>query len=249
MGLQTIEDLIIDDNLVLGDPVRLHQIFMNLLSNAYKFTPKGSVTVKARKIAETKEKVKITCTVADTGIGITQEQLTRLFQPFSQADSSTARSYGGSGLGLSICKAMIENVLGGKIWIESTPSVGTAVSFTLTFRKAPKDSKAPNDMKIAAKDPDPMASWSQSTSPRIEDPNVNFVNLCQIPKEKIRVCIAEDNAINRKIAISYVKKLGMTCEAYEDGKLAWEALQRKSKEGDPFHLVLMDVPDASARRV
>ncbi|RMZ87405.1 hypothetical protein DV736_g5366, partial [Chaetothyriales sp. CBS 134916] len=240
-GLQTIEDLMVDDNLVLGDPVRLHQIFMNLLSNAYKFTRQGSVTIKARKITETRDKVKITCTVADTGIGITQEQLSRLFQPFSQADSSTARSYGGSGLGLSICKAMIENVLGGKIWIESTPGIGTAVSFTLTFQKAPKDSKAPNDMKIAAKDPDPMASWSQATNPRVEEVNGSFVDLSKIPKEKIKVCIAEDNVINRKIAISYVKKLGMICEAYEDGKLAWEALQRKSKEGDPFHLVLMDV--------
>ncbi|RMD43729.1 hypothetical protein DV735_g1398, partial [Chaetothyriales sp. CBS 134920] len=240
-GLQTIEDLMIDDGLVLGDPVRLHQIFMNLLSNAYKFTPQGSVTVKARKITETKDKVKITCTVADTGIGITQEQLSRLFQPFSQADSSTARSYGGSGLGLSICKAMIENVLGGKIWIESTPGVGTAVSFTLTFKRAPKDSKAPNDMKIVAKDPDPMASWSQAASPRMEEVSGRFVDLSKIPREKIKVCIAEDNAINRKIAISYVKKLGMTCEAYEDGKLACEALQRRSKEGDPFHLVLMDV--------
>jgi signal transduction histidine kinase/CheY-like chemotaxis protein len=251
-GLRTIEDLVIEDNLVLGDPVRLHQIFMNLLSNAYKFTPKGSVTVKARKTAETREKVKITCSVADTGIGITQEQLTRLFQPFSQADSSTARSYGGSGLGLSICKAMIENVLGGKIWIESTPGVGTTVFFTLTFKKAPKNSiPASTDMKIKTKEPDPMANWSRSqlNSPSPANgesgadvaPNINFVNLSKIAKEDIRVCIAEDNAINRKIAISFVNKLGLKCEAYEDGKLAYEALQRKSKEGSPFHLVLMDV--------
>jgi len=240
-GLRTIEDLAIDDNLVLGDPVRLHQIFMNLLSNAYKFTPRGSVTVKARKVAETREKVKITCSVADTGIGITREQLSRLFQPFSQADSSTARSYGGSGLGLSICKAMIENVLGGKIWIESVPGVGTTVYFTLTFRKAPKDSSVPSDMGISAKDPDPMANWSQSTSPGFEERKMNFFDLSKIPKEDLRVCIAEDNAINRKIAISFVHKMGLTCEAYEDGKQAYEALQRKSKEGNPFHLVLMDV--------
>lgn len=243
-GLRTIEDLQIEDNLVLGDPVRLHQIFMNLLSNAYKFTPRGSVTVHARKIAETSQKVKITCAVSDTGIGITQEQLTRLFQPFSQADSSTARSYGGSGLGLSICKAMIENVLGGKIWIESTPGVGTTVSFTLTFRKAPKDSSVA-DVKVAAKDPDPMANWSQAASPATADENksplLTHVDLSKIAKEDLRVCIAEDNAINRKIAISFVNKLGLKCEAYEDGKLAYEALQRKSKQGDPFHLVLMDV--------
>lgn len=240
-NLETIEDLALDDSLVLGDPVRLHQIFMNLLSNSYKFTPRGSVTVRARKISETKDKVKVTCSVADTGIGITNEQLSRLFQPFSQADSSTQRSYGGSGLGLSICKAMIENVLGGKIWIESAPGVGTTVSFTLSFKKAPKDSKIPGDMRIAAKDPDPMANWSQSTSPGIDEPKASFCDLSKIPKEELRVCIAEDNAINRKIAISFVNKLGYACEAFEDGKLAYEALQRKSKEGNPFHLVLMDV--------
>ncbi|KAJ9615074.1 Chk1 protein kinase [Cladophialophora chaetospira] len=240
-GLKTIEDLQIEDNLVLGDPVRLHQIFMNLLSNAYKFTPKGSVTVRARKTAETRDKVKITCAVADTGIGITQEQLTRLFQPFSQADSSTARSYGGSGLGLSICKAMIENVLGGKIWIESTPGVGTTVSFTLTFGKAPKNSSVVNDMQISAKDPDPMANWSQAASPETEQKMYSFCDLSKVPREDLRVCIAEDNPINRKIAISYVNKLGFKCEAYEDGKLAYDALRAKSKEGLPFHLVLMDV--------
>ncbi|KAK5190184.1 Chk1 protein kinase [Exophiala xenobiotica] len=240
-GLQTIEDLQIDDGLVLGDPVRLHQIFMNLLSNAYKFTPKGSVTVRARKNAETRDRVKITCAVADTGIGITKEQLSRLFQPFSQADSSTARSYGGSGLGLSICKAMIENVLGGKIWIESTPGAGTTVSFTLSFQKAPKDSSVPNDMKIAAKDPDPMANWSQAASPDTEQKNISFCDLTKVPREELRVCIAEDNQINRKIAISFVKKIGLNCEAYEDGKQAYDALKAKSKEGNPFHLVLMDV--------
>lgn len=240
-GLETIEDLALDDSLVLGDPVRLHQIFMNLLSNAYKFTPRGSVTVRARKISETKGKVKVTCSVADTGIGITNEQLTRLFQPFSQADSSTQRSYGGSGLGLSICKAMIENVLGGKIWIESTPGVGTTVSFTLSFAKAPKDSKIPDDMKIAAKDPDPMANWSQASTPGVDEPKASFCDLSKVPQDEMRVCIAEDNAINRKIAISFVNKLGYNCEAFEDGKQAYEALQKKSKEGRPFHLVLMDV--------
>jgi signal transduction histidine kinase/predicted ATPase/CheY-like chemotaxis protein len=240
-GLETIEDLALDDSLVLGDPVRLHQIFMNLLSNSYKFTPKGSVTVKARKVSESRNKIKVTCSVADTGIGITDEQLARLFQPFSQADSSTARSYGGSGLGLSICKAMIENVLGGKIWIESTPGVGTTVFFTLTFQKAPKDSSIPGDMKIKAKDPDPMANWSQASHPETEKRKASFCDLTKIPRSEVRVCIAEDNAINRKIAVSYVGKLGLKCEAFEDGKLAYEALKRRSKEGKPFHLVLMDV--------
>ncbi len=242
-GLQTIEDLALDDSLVLGDPVRLHQIFMNLLSNAYKFTPRGSVTVTARVKSETADAVKITCSVADTGIGISDEQLKRLFQPFSQADSSTARSYGGSGLGLSICKAMIENVLGGKIWLQSSPGMGTTVSFMLTFQKAPEDAEvASKEMNLKAKDPDPMANWSQSATPENEDvPRASFCDLSQVPRSDLRVCIAEDNAINRKIAISYVKKLGLQAEAYDDGKQAYEALRAAAAKGRPFHLVLMDV--------
>lgn len=196
--LQTNEDYDPVDSLVLGDPVRLHQIFMNLLSNAYKFTPSGSITVKAKKTSETKEKVKFLCSVADTGIGITKEQLSRLFQPFSQADSSTARSYGGSGLGLSICKAMIENVLGGKIWIESEPGIGTTVFFQLSFQKAPKNSTAPASIRISTKDPDPMANWSRSSDPNAEK-RASFCDLSKIPREELRVCIAEDNPINRKI--------------------------------------------------
>lgn len=100
-GLETIEDLQLDRNLlVMGDPVRLHQVFMNLLSNSYKFTAKGSVTIRATTDSQTKDNIKVTCSVSDTGIGISKEQLSKLFKPFSQADNSTARSYGGSGLGL-----------------------------------------------------------------------------------------------------------------------------------------------------
>jgi CheY-like chemotaxis protein len=96
-------------------------------------------------------------------------------------------------------------------------------------------------MKIKAKDPDPMANWSQASSPETEGRKASFCDLTKTPRSEIRVCIAEDNAINRKIAVSYVGKLGLKCEAFEDGKLAYEALKRRSKEGNPFHIVLMDV--------
>ncbi|KAL9106884.1 MAG: hypothetical protein Q9227_008132 [Pyrenula ochraceoflavens] len=242
-GLKTIEDIALDDKqLVLGDPVRLHQIFMNLLSNSYKFTSQGSVTVKARVIKETASKIKVTFSVADTGIGITPEQLKKLFQPFQQADSSTARSYGGSGLGLSICKAMIENVFGGNITLESAPGYGTTVSFTMEFRKVTKSSNGPLS---SPKDPDLMAKWSQDSGingVKASAPaRASFCDLSQIPREELRVCIAEDNPINQKIAISFVKKLGLQAEAFNDGKQAVEALQRRAKEGKPYHLVLMDV--------
>ena len=240
-GLQTIEDLDLDPHLlVMGDPVRLHQIFMNLLSNSYKFTAKGSVKVKSRTEYEDDEVIRVTCSVADTGIGITQEQVSRLFKPFAQADSSTQRSYGGSGLGLSICKALI-NVLNGKIWLESQLGVGTSVSFTLTFPKA-SNTATMDSVKVSAKDPDPMATWSSDTNglaPRSS--TAPFADLSQISHQQLRICIAEDNPINQKIAVSFVTKLGFKSAAYSDGLQAVEALRRKSSEGEPFHLVLMDV--------
>lgn len=230
--LNTIEDLdrVPAGLVVLGDPVRLHQIFMNLLSNSYKFTPKGSITVKAKVVREGKGRVRLECSVADTGIGIPEEQRARLFRPFTQADPSTERSYGGSGLGLSICKAIIEDVLGGAIWLESTPGAGTTVTFHLVFNKAPK--------KTAVKTP-----WSQdlTAADSKEAPRPLTRDLTNIPRDQIRVCIAEDNPINQKIAVKFVMALGLQCEAYSDGRQAVEALRQRSREGNPFHVVLMDV--------
>jgi len=240
-GLQTIEELDLDPKLlVIGDPVRLHQIFMNLLSNSYKFASKGSVTVRARTDFESDAHIQVTCAVADTGIGITQEQVSRLFTPFSQADSSTQRSYGGSGLGLSICKALV-NVLNGKISLESQLGVGTTVSFTLTFPKAAKTASSAH-ADITTRDPDPMATWSSETNANTSStPSAMFIDLSQIPRDQLRICIAEDNSINQKIAVSFVTKLGFKSEAYADGLQAVEALRRRSQEHQPFHLVLMDV--------
>ncbi|KAL8941410.1 MAG: hypothetical protein Q9216_002255 [Gyalolechia sp. 2 TL-2023] len=240
-GLRTIEDLDLDGELlVMGDPVRIHQIFMNLLSNSYKFTAKGSVTVKARTEYEDSGSLKVTCSIIDTGIGVTQEQVSRLFKPFSQADSSTQRSYGGSGLGLSICKALI-SVLNGKIWLESQLGVGTTVSFTITFTKTPKSGKT-TEIERPAQEPDPMATWS-SDADGVHPKGVptSFVDLSKIPRDQLRICIAEDNPINQKIAVSFVTKLGFKSEAYSDGLQAVEALRRRSADNQPFHLVLMDV--------
>ena len=250
-GLQTIEDLQLDPQLlVMGDPVRLHQIFMNLLSNSYKFTSEGTVTVSARTIFEDKEGIEVTCAVADTGIGISQEQLSRLFKPFSQADSSTQRSYGGSGLGLSICKALI-NVLNGKISLESQLGKGTTVSFTVRFPKAAKSTTI-NNPTIANISPhtngqqDSTATWSSDGSSKPHKPSEvagispSHIDLSLIPRSKLRVCIAEDNPINQKIAVSFVTKLGFHSAAYADGLQAVEALRHASSQNNPFHLVLMD---------
>ncbi|KAF2027874.1 hypothetical protein EK21DRAFT_70998 [Setomelanomma holmii] len=238
-GLKTVEQLELDpEMLVMGDPVRLHQILMNLLSNSYKFTPRGSVTVKAVVDQDSEEWLDVTCSVIDTGIGIPDEQKKKLFLPFSQIESSSSRSYGGTGLGLSICKALIENVMHGKVWLDSTPGVGTTVSFSLRFRKV---AKAQGRDRQYTRDPDPMAKFSSQENNGHEPQSGTCIDLSTIPRNELRVCIAEDNLINQRIAISFVQKLGFKCDAYLDGFKTIDALERASDNGRPFHLVLMDV--------
>jgi len=233
-GLQTIEKLEMPSSLlVMSDPVRLHQILMNLLSNAYKFTAKGTVTIRAFIEHETENTVQVTCSVTDTGIGITEEQRMKLFQPFSQADSSTARSYGGTGLGLSICKAIIEKVLHGRIWLESKIGVGTTVSFSIPFQKIKPGAES------AGPQADSLASMYKPSEDEMK--KSSYTSLAHIPRDKLRICVAEDNPLNSKIAVSFVKKLGFKCEAYGDGQQAVDALAAASQAGTPFHLVLMDV--------
>lgn len=241
-GLETIEHLELDPKrLVMGDPVRLHQIFMNLLSNSYKFTPRGSVTVMSKVEYEDDEMIRVRFSVADTGIGISQEQVAGLFKPFSQADNSTQRSYGGSGLGLSICKSLID-FLGGRIWLESQVGIGTTVSFTLPFEKAAKGTSVPEAEKWAKEpDPDPMATWSSDQDGSSLSMPPYLYDLAEVPRDQVRVCIAEDNPINQKIAVAFITKLGLMCEAFSDGLQAVEALRRHSSAGQPFHIVLMDV--------
>ncbi|KAF2102189.1 hypothetical protein NA57DRAFT_54113 [Rhizodiscina lignyota] len=238
-GLETIEQLELNPDLyVMGDPVRLHQILMNLLSNSYKFTSKGTVTVKAVVDHEDDRSITITVSVVDTGIGISEEQRKKLFLPFSQIESSSSRSFGGTGLGLSICKAIVEGVMGGKITLESRVGSGTTVSFTLRFQKVTKSDVA--DTERASREPDLMGQFSQrdeTGSPEV----ASAMDLSKIPRDQIRVCIAEDNLINQRIAISFVKKLGFKCEAFVDGQKAIDALEKACADGSPFHLVLMDV--------
>ncbi len=119
----------IPENL-LGDPLRLGQILTNFVNNAVKFTERGEVRVEIELLERTGEKVQLKFAVRDTGIGMTREQSARLFQPFTQADMSTTRKHGGTGLGLTICRRLVE-LMGGRIWLESEPNVGSAFFFTL----------------------------------------------------------------------------------------------------------------------
>ncbi|MEZ9891935.1 PAS domain S-box protein [Vibrio lentus] len=117
---------------LVGDSLRLGQILINLANNSIKFTDQGEVIIKARKLAQNDRNITIEFSVSDTGIGMNEEQISRLFKSFSQADASTTRKYGGTGLGLTICKKLTE-LMQGEIWVESIAGKGSQFYFTATF--------------------------------------------------------------------------------------------------------------------
>jgi PAS domain S-box-containing protein len=115
---------------LLGDPLRLGQILTNFVNNAVKFTERGEIRLEIEQVERTGEKVQLKFSVRDSGIGMTKEQAAKLFQPFTQADMSTTRKHGGTGLGLTICRRLVE-LMGGRIWLESEPGVGSTFYFTV----------------------------------------------------------------------------------------------------------------------
>ncbi len=132
-GLELIfhQDIKIPPTL-FGDPLRISQILTNMISNAIKFTEQGQIVVSAKLVRQTENLATLQFSISDTGIGIPEEQLNHLFQPFMQADISTARKYGGTGLGLSICKQLVE-MMDGRIWAESILNKGSIFYFELSF--------------------------------------------------------------------------------------------------------------------
>ena len=115
---------------LLGDPLRLGQILTNFVNNSVKFTERGEIRLNIELLERTGEKVQLKFSVRDTGIGMTREQSAKLFQPFTQADMSTTRKHGGTGLGLTICRRLVE-LMGGRVWLESEPGVGSTFFFTV----------------------------------------------------------------------------------------------------------------------
>ncbi|CAO1620835.1 unnamed protein product [Sympodiomycopsis kandeliae] len=203
--------------LLLGDAGRVRQVLTNLLTNAIKFTEEGSISLSVQETAEDAEKVTVRFDVHDTGCGISSEVLGRLFQPFSQADPSTARRFGGTGLGLTICKNLVE-LMQGQIGLESTEGVGSRAWFQIPFVKA----------KERIRDSTSQSSPCPASLGISSDP-------LRRERQDIWVLIAEDNKINAQIALKTLKKIGFNARAAEDGNAALEELNKH-----PYDLVLMD---------
>ena len=197
---------------LLGDPHRLRQILLNLAGNAIKFTERGEVTVEICCQAETTTALEIRCAVRDTGIGLSPEEQARLFQPFVQADSSMTRRFGGTGLGLAISRKLVE-LMGGRIGVVSMPGQGATFWFTLPFsRPAPAPA-------VAAK---PIAQPTTTIAP-LSGPGHR------------RVLLAEDNAVNVRLASFQLRKLGCEVEIARNGGEAVAAWERGGHD-----LILMD---------
>ncbi len=196
--------------ILLGDPTRLRQILLNLLDNAVKFTPAGQVRLRCAVSPGGGEAVVLELSVQDSGIGIDPEILPEVFGAFTQADSSTTRRYGGTGLGLSISKGLVE-LLGGTIGADSEPGKGSNFWVRLPFERA----------ALAPGEPVP----GDRQRPRAAN----------VRRDRQRVLIVEDNAINRRLLLMQIEKLGRRADVAADGQAALEAAAR----GD-YGLILMD---------
>ena len=148
---------------LVGDPLRLGQVLINLTNNAVKFTDSGEIVVSTEVVKKQKDRITLKLAVIDSGIGLTEEQAGKLFQSFTQADTSTTRKYGGTGLGLTISKRLVE-MMGGEIWVDSEPGRGSTFSFTATFGLGREDVKkrfAPSrdlrGMKVLVVDDNPTS--------------------------------------------------------------------------------------------
>ncbi len=197
--------------LLEGDALRLRQVLLNLVGNAVKFTARGAVYLGVTLVEESGHDALVWIGVHDTGIGIAPEAQARLFEPFTQADSSTTRRYGGTGLGLAICKQLVE-AMGGRIGVQSTPGVGSA--FWLTLRLAKGQERQRRQRRPHGVGDRPATRARPPTG-------------C--------VLVAEDNPINQLVAVRLLESLGYEVRAVENGQQAVEAVWQGH-----YDLVLMD---------
>ena len=200
--------------MVLVDKMRFRQIVLNLVGNALKFTMEGEVTIAAsvvRRASEPGDNIEVT--VRDTGIGIAADRLESIFEKFTQADDTTARRFGGTGLGLPISAELAE-LMGGDLRAESEPGVGSAFILSIPLE----------------------ASAAQVAQQAAEAPSGDCGH-----DVTLRVLVAEDNPVNQELTMAMVDKSGHECELAQDGREAVEAVLNAKRNGSPYDLVLMDI--------
>jgi CheY-like chemotaxis protein/HPt (histidine-containing phosphotransfer) domain-containing protein len=185
---------------LIGDPVRLHQVILNLVSNAIKFTSKGKITVAVEKKEEDERKVTLEFSVTDTGIGIAEHKIGSIFDKFQQASSGTARLYGGTGLGLAIAKQLIV-AQGGQIWVKSRLGEGSTFAFTLSFRKT-----------------------KESLSPE-KDQNVSVETT---GNDHGRILVAEDVTLNQLLMKTLLDDAGYEVDIASNGRIAVDKLRENT---------------------
>jgi PAS domain S-box-containing protein len=196
-------EYVVSDNVpdhLIGDPHRLGQILMNLVSNAIKFTPAGKIAVSVRRESIEASGVTLLFSVRDTGIGIPPEKHRVIFDPFTQADGSTTRKYGGTGLGLSIAAGLVK-MMDGRIWVESQPGQGATFYFTVTMSLA--------DVKGVRR----SARWADVPS--------------QGDRRSMRILVAEDNTVNQRLATDVLEREGHRVQVAGSGREAIAMLQRE----------------------
>ena len=185
---------------VLGDPGRLRQILINLTGNAIKFTEHGGVTIRVERLSDSAEEVELHFSVEDTGIGIPLNKQRHVFSAFAQADSSSTRTFGGTGLGLTISSQLVE-MMGGRIWLESEEGTGSTFHFTVHLGRV----RAP---RIEAQ-PDPGPRHTEEGQPRL------------------RFLVVEDNVVNRLVATRLIEKQNHIVSTAANGREALDMLERE----------------------
>jgi PAS domain S-box-containing protein len=198
--------------ILLGDQMRTRQILLNLLGNAIKFTGQGRITVAVEPVARSNGTAVVRLTVADTGIGISPDKLTRIFAPFEQADNSTTRRYGGSGLGLAICGRLVD-LMGGKIWAESQEGVGSTFHVELPFIL-----------------PDQSTILPPRTGRDMDGEPVS---------RSLAILVAEDNPISTEFVVRLLERLGHQVTAVGNGQ---EVLERLAQQQFDIVLMDIQMP-------
>jgi signal transduction histidine kinase/ActR/RegA family two-component response regulator len=201
---------------ILSDPRRIKQILLNLVGNALKFTGSGGVDVRCRFRAGPEPR--LIFEIRDTGIGLSGEQISRLFQPFTQVDASASRQFGGSGLGLAISRRLSE-ILGGGITVESEPGKGS------TFRAS-----------IAA----PLPEGAALVEPCPAGPDARAISAGP-PRLNCRILLAEDGPDNQKLISHVLRRAGAEVTISDNGESAVFAAMEAAMKGEPFDIILMDM--------